>query len=122
MSKTRTVFLWIAIALGVLAYAGAGTAKLLGADMEVQTFARFGLSLTFMRFIGVCELAGAIGLLIPRLTTWAALGLMVIMGGAIVSHLRFDGVPPAVPAAVLLALMGYAGWQRRQSALGLSQR
>ena len=122
MTKARTVFLWIAIALGVLVYASAGTAKLLGADMEVQTFARFGMSLTFMRFIGVCELAGAIGLLIPRLTTWAGLGLMIVMGGAIVSHLRFDGVPPAVPAAVLMALMGYAGWQRRHSALGFARR
>jgi putative oxidoreductase len=122
MSKTRTIFLWIAIVLGVLVYAAAGTAKLLGADMEVQTFLRFGMSLTFMRLIGACELAGAIGLLIPRFTTWAALGLMIVMGGAIVSHLRFDGIPPAVPAVVLMALMGYAGWQRRHSALGLTKR
>jgi putative oxidoreductase len=122
MSRTRTILLRVAIVLGVLAYGVAGSAKLLGARMEAQTFMRFGLPLWFMTFIGLCEVAGAIGLLIRRLATWAALGLMIVMTGAIVSHLRFDSVAAALPAAVLFVLMGYVAWQRRADGVGLGRR
>jgi uncharacterized membrane protein YphA (DoxX/SURF4 family) len=119
--KTKAVLTWIAIGLGVLAYASAGTAKVLGVEQMAQSFTHFGLPLWFMTFIGLSEVAGAIGLLIRRLSTWAALGLAIIMIGAVVLHLRYDGVAEASPAAVLLLLMSYVAWQRRSAALGLAR-
>jgi putative oxidoreductase len=117
MGKTRNWALWIAIGLGVLAYAGAGSAKLLGTPEMAEGFTRFGLPLWLMTFIGASEVAGAVGLLIRPLASWAAIGLAVIMVGAVVLHLRYDGIGPALPAAVLLLLMGYVAWQRRADAL-----
>jgi len=38
---------------------------------------------SFMGFIGVCELLGGIALILGFLTSWAALGLIIIMLGAI---------------------------------------
>jgi putative oxidoreductase len=42
-----------------------------------------GLPPAFMMFIGVAELAGSAGLIFGVLARWAALGLMLIMAGAI---------------------------------------
>ena len=42
-----------------------------------------GMPAGFMMFIGVAELAGGAGLVFGVLARWAALGLMLIMAGAI---------------------------------------
>jgi putative oxidoreductase len=44
---------------------------------------RLGLPPTFTIFIGVAEVAGALGIAFGVLTQWAALGLILIMLGAI---------------------------------------
>jgi ankyrin repeat protein len=112
--------LWLAIGLGVLAYAAAGSAKLAGATQMAEGFSHFGLPLWFMKFIGACEVAGAVALLIRPLATWAALGLSVIMIGAIALHGYFDGITAGVPAAALFMLMAFVAWERRGAAPFLS--
>jgi putative oxidoreductase len=101
-----------ATALATLAYLGAGGAKLSGAEEMVQSFTKYGLPIEFMYFIGACEVAGAIGLwlnmtvVVPwPLRRLAALGLAVIMVGAITMHVLNDPVTQAIPAAVLLAIL-----------------
>jgi putative oxidoreductase len=42
-----------------------------------------GMSVGFTVFLGAAELAGAVGLVVGVLTQWAALGLILIMLGAI---------------------------------------
>jgi putative oxidoreductase len=42
-----------------------------------------GMSVTFTRFMGVAEFAGGLGLVFGVLTQLAALGLILLMGGAI---------------------------------------
>lgn len=115
-AKTISVLVWIAIALGALAYAAAGTSKVLGVEQMAQSFTHFHLPLWFMTFIGVCEIAGAVGLLIRRVSALAAACLAIIMLGAIYMHLTYDAPPMAAPAAVLLVLMGFVAWQRRPGA------
>ena len=101
-----------ATGLATLAYLGAGTMKLSGAEEMVQSFTKYGLPVEFMYFIGACEVAGAIGLwlnmtvVVPwPLRRLAALGLAVIMVGAITMHVLNDPVTQAIPAAVLLAIL-----------------
>jgi DoxX-like protein len=72
----------------------------------------------FRRFIGIAELAGAIGLIVPGLThilPWlvplAALGLTLVTISATVYHLQRREPPfPAVLAALCLAVV-YLRWQ-----------
>lgn len=116
MSKSKSMLVWIVITLGALTYATAGTSKVLGVEQMVQGFTHFHLPLWFMIFIGVCEIAGAIGLLVRRLSALAAACLAIIMLGAIAMHLTYDAPVMAVPAAVLLLLMGFVAWQRRSGA------
>ena len=75
----------------------------------------------FLRFIGVCEVLGAIGLILPGLTRirtgltpLAAAGLVIIMIGAVVVTLAGGVVAPAlVPAVVglLAASVAYSRWR-----------
>ena len=75
----------------------------------------------FLRFIGVCEVLGAIGLILPGLTRirtgltpLAAAGLVIIMIGAVVVTIAGGVVAPAlVPAVVglLAASVAYSRWR-----------
>ncbi len=87
--------------------------KLMGDEHMISTFERFGLSLNFLRFIGVAELAGAVGLFLPRLAPLAAGGLGLVVAGAVVEHLMYDPVTQAVPPAVLLVLCAFLAYSRR---------
>ena len=72
-----------------------------------------------VRFIGVMELLGAIGLALPAATgiaTWltplAAVGLAVVMVLAIGTHLR-RREPQVLPANLVLGLLAaFVAWQR----------
>jgi uncharacterized membrane protein YphA (DoxX/SURF4 family) len=76
----------------------------------------------FIRFIGVCEVLGALGLVLPglfrrqqRLTALAALGLTIIMIGAVVTTVMSLGAAAAGPPLViglLCAFVAYSRWKR----------
>jgi hypothetical protein len=75
----------------------------------------------FLRFIGVVEMLGATGLILPGLlrirqglTPLAAVGLVIIMIGATVITLMGDAVAAAlIPLVVglLLAFVAYGRWR-----------
>ncbi len=75
----------------------------------------------FIRFIGVTEVLGAIGLILPQLlrirpvlTPAAAAGLLIIMSGATVITVMGGAIAPALfPLVVglLLVSIAYGRWQ-----------
>jgi uncharacterized membrane protein YphA (DoxX/SURF4 family) len=77
-------------------------------DAEMrQFFLQSGYAIWFMYFIMMAETAGAIGLLISRTAVPAAIGLMVIMVGAIRTHAHNrDQFSDSVEALHLLILLG----------------
>ncbi|MFK7992887.1 MAG: DoxX family protein [Granulosicoccus sp.] len=81
-----------------------GVMKLSGQEMALQSFVDLGLPSWFGTFIGVAEIAGAIGIWLPRLSSLAAGGILVIMAGAVYYHVTFPPIPAGVPA--LLVLLG----------------
>jgi hypothetical protein len=89
-SHRSNVALWaVQIGLaGLFAFAGAG--KLFGSAEAIKETSEFPV--LFLRFIGACEVLGAIGLIAPwalrirpGLTPLAAAGLAIIMVGATVT-------------------------------------
>ena len=110
--KVRTIALWILSGLVALAFFGAGGAKLAGAAAMVELFDKVGRGQWFRYFTGLLEVAGGIGLLIPRYAFYAAGLLAVVMVGAIIAHLTILGTSPAVPV-VLLVLSGTIAWLRK---------
>src|SRR5712671_4081546 len=103
--KGRLITLWTLSALAALTFIGAGGAKLAGAAVMVELFDKVGLGQWFRYCTGLLEVAAGIGLLISRYAFYAAILLVIVMIGAIITHLAIVGGSPA-PAASLLALSG----------------
>jgi putative oxidoreductase len=110
--KVRLITLWTLSGLVALAFLGAGGAKLAGAAAMVELFDKVGRGQWFRYFTGLLEVAGGIGLLMPRYAFYAAGLLAVVMVGAIIAHLTVLGTSPAVPV-VLLLLSGIIAWLRK---------
>ena len=102
----RTTKLWIAQALLTALFLFAGGMKLV-TPVEVLA-AQSHMSGAFLKFIGVSETLGALGLVLPGifrmkqyLTPLAAAGLVIIMIGAVSTMLiQGQGAAAAVPASV----------------------
>lgn len=125
-SNKRHVVLWIIQAVLALIFIFAGASKLV---LPAETLARqAALPAVFLRFIGVCEVLGAIGLILPGilnikrgLTPVAAAGLVVIMVGATITTLVTGGGATAVVPVIVGALAGVvANGRRRWIARGRS--
>ncbi len=121
--RAMTVTLWsIQIVLALL-FLFAGSMKLV-LPIEVMT-AQMPLPGLFLRFIGVCEIAGALGLILPGLTRiqrgltpLAACGLVVIMVGAVVVTLISEGpalagIPLVVGVLAACVASGRRSWAVR---------
>jgi uncharacterized membrane protein YphA (DoxX/SURF4 family) len=83
--------------------------KLTDFFLAVQFFTKWGIPLWMMHFIGASELAGAIGLLVPRTRPAAAFALFLLMIGGLVTHLThgeyFFAVMPIIYGAALYVLL-----------------
>ena len=126
-----TYILWIVQGLLALIFLYAGGIKLV-LPIEVMT-EQMPLALPgwFLRFLGMAEVLGAIGLILPGLlgirpglTPLAALGLVIIMIGATVLTL-VGFVPSGVALALiplvvglLSAFVAYGRWPRKEALLG----
>lgn len=85
MARGRNIAVWTAsVALAAL-FLFAGLPKLLLPEKIGAAFVQNGLPAWFAPVVGVCEVLGAIGLLVPRLAGWAAAGLCGIMVGATIT-------------------------------------
>lgn len=118
------VALWIIQVLLALLFLFAGGTKLI---LPIETLTSMGspnqihLPGLLIRFIGVCEVLGAIGLILPGLlrtrpglTPLAAVGLVIIMIGATVLTFVADGFAMALTPLVvglLAAFVAYGRWQ-----------
>ena len=117
MNKFKT---YLPLALLALPLLLGGGAKLAGVPQLHASFAVLGLPAWFGYFIGVAEVAGAVGLFVPRLQRPAAAGLVPILAGALYFHLRHTPVSGGLPAFVLLGLALWLTMRRPQA--GVQQR
>ncbi|MCO1578727.1 DoxX family protein [Crossiella sp. SN42] len=113
-SRAGNIALWVL--QGLLAaffLIAAAIPKLVGEATAVAIFETLGGD-WFRLFIGVVELAGAIGLVIPRLAAVAGLGLVLLMIGATYYQVVVFGTPVfAITTVTLGVLAGVIAWARR---------
>jgi len=113
------IALWIAQGLLAAIFLFAGGMKLILPIEEMTK--QIPLPGLFLRFIAVCEVLGAIGLILPwllglrpGLTPLAAAGLVIIMIGATALTLATAGITMAlIPLVVgiLAAFVAYGRWR-----------
>ncbi len=94
-------------------FAASGIAKLLALPFEVEAFARWGYPPAFMVLVGALEVAGAAGLLVPRLSALASACLAALMLGAIGTHLLHAEWPMLALATGIAALAAWRSWVGR---------
>ena len=90
----------------VVAFAAAGAAKLAAVPAMRARAAHVGFSVAAYRRIGLLEILGVLGVLVgallPVIGVLAAAGLLLLLGGAMIAHLRSgDGPRELAPALVL---------------------
>jgi uncharacterized membrane protein YphA (DoxX/SURF4 family) len=109
--KIMNIVLWVVQVLLASAFLAAGSIKVtqpiekLKANMSWVTHTTPGI----VRLVGVLEVLGAIGLILPAathilpwLTPVAAIGLVLTMTGAAIAHIRLNAPHLAVPVILLL--------------------
>ena len=94
---------WLALALLAIPVAGSGIGKLAGVPALHDPFALMGFPGWLGYFVGVVEVAGAVGVLIPTVSALAALLLVPVLAGALAFHLLWE-VPSPIPALIYPAI------------------
>jgi putative oxidoreductase len=112
-ADARRIALWVAVALLVALFAFQGVSKLIATPAEVRAFERWGYPMWFMYAIGTLEVAGLLGLLVPALRPWAALGLVGLMVGAAATHIRVSEWAALGLPITAGALAGFVAWSGR---------
>lgn len=123
VSRKASIALWVVQVLLAALFLFAGGFKLVAPIAEMTK--QIALPGAFIRFIGVAEVAGALGLVLPglfrikrHLTPIAAGGLVIIMSGAVGITMAGGQMAPALLPLVVGILAGSVAYGRR-SALDL---
>jgi uncharacterized membrane protein len=114
-TPTRRRGLWTAqILVGLFFVVASAAPKLLGEAYAVAIFDEIGAGDWFRYFVGLVELAGGVGLLVPRLAAPAAVGLVGLMIGAAYTQVTVFAAPATTVTPVVLGLVCAAiAWARR---------
>lgn len=101
-TKRAHVALWVLQGVLAALFLFAGGMKLVMPMADLQKAAP-SLPAVFLKIVGVLEVAGALGLILPgalhvkeKLTAYAAAGLTLLMVGAVIVTVATQGVGPAV--------------------------
>lgn len=117
--KTRNRVLWTAQILVALLFLFAGSMKFIMPPEKMQQ-GPLVLPLGLIYFVGVCEILGGLGLVLPGLfrirtdlTPLAAAGLTIIMIGAATLTTLSMGIAPAIFPAVVGVITASIAYNRR---------
>ena len=112
--------LWILQVLLAAAFLAHGL-LFLSPPPEIAVQMNQSLPRWFQLFLGVAEVAAAVGLILPGLTrvmpwliTWAALGIVVVMISATVWHVARAEYSSGAVTTVLLAMATFVAYMRHK--------
>ena len=123
MEVVVNLALWIIAGVLAFAFAGSGVMKLVQSKDQLVASPTGGWAADWnpasIKLIGVAEILGAIGLILPAvlhvaptLVPLAAIGLILVMFGAAVTHARRHELPNVAINVVLLLLAAFVAWGR----------
>jgi uncharacterized membrane protein YphA (DoxX/SURF4 family) len=116
------IALWIVASLLAVAFLAGGVMKLVQPKEKLAT-SGFGFVENFsdgaVKAIGLIEVLAAVGLILPAalgiapiLVPLAAVGVVLLMIGAIVTHARRSETQSIVVNVLIIALAGFVAWGR----------
>ncbi|NIK56376.1 DoxX family protein [Kribbella shirazensis] len=115
--------LWICAGLLAAVLLIGGVGKLIVPQQKMATMHNAGwtadVSAGFLKSLGAIEVLGAMGLVLPAVTDIApvlvpvaAIGVVLLMVGAMLTHLRRHEAKAVVGTLVYLALAAFVAWGR----------
>ena len=117
-----TIVLWVVAGLLAATFLVSGLMKLVRPKAELKKAGMAWVDLfspAAVKAVGAVEVLGAIGLVLPAaldiapiLVPLAALGLVLVMIGAAVTHARMNDHKGMVPSIVLALLAAFVAWGR----------
>jgi putative oxidoreductase len=117
-SRGAVIALWtLQVLLALMFIVGSGAPKLFGEAYAVQIFTDLGSGQWLRYVVGVLEIAGGIGLLVPRLARLAASCLIALMVGATIAQLFFLTEGFWYTPVILGVLLGVVAWFRRPASV-----
>ncbi len=129
-NKALNIGLWIAQGLLAIMFIMAGVMKVTQPIEELAVSLPWVTSspVSLIRFIGISELLGGLGLLIPGifrfkpfLTIWAALGLAIIMVLAAIFHASKGEYSAIITNILIMGIALFIAWGRSKKAPILSK-
>ena len=122
-SKGLHIALWVVQVLLFAAFVMAGGMKLFSPAAAEMAKQKSNMPYGLTYFIGVSELLGGLGMILPsatrimpKLTGFAAIGLLTIMVLALGFHVMTGDAAHAPPALVLGAMAAFVAWGRLMKA------
>jgi uncharacterized membrane protein YphA (DoxX/SURF4 family) len=123
MEVIMNLALWIIAGVLAFAFFASGLTKVVQSKEKVVASATGGWEANWspasIKLIGVAEILGAIGLILPAvlhiapvLVPLAAIGLALVMVGAAVVHSRRNELPNVAINVVILLLAVFVAWGR----------
>ena len=117
-SRGAVIALWtLQVLLALVFVVGSGAPKLFGEAYAVALFTDLGAGQWLRYVVGVLEIAGGVGLLVPRLTRLAASCLIALMVGATIAQLFFLSEGFWYTPVILGVLLGVVAWFRRPASV-----
>jgi putative oxidoreductase len=124
MNRKLHISLWIAQVLLALSFAASGLMKIATPIDKLAKMLPWTAELpTLTRFIGIAEVLGAVGLILPAatrikpgLTALAAAGLTTVLVLAVFFHASRGELAHTPPAVVLGAIAAFIAWGRWKKA------
>ena len=121
--RAVTAGLWtLQVLLALMFVAGSGLPKLVGESYAVQIFDDLGTGQWLRIVIGLLEIAGGIGLLVPRLAGLAATCLVALMVGATGAQLFFLHEGYWFTPVIVGVLLAVVAWVRQAEVAALFTR
>ena len=115
MRRAGNGLLWVLTGFETLGFGAAGLGKILGKSWP-RLFTGWGYAPWFCYLIGAVEITGAVFLLFPRFTSYAALLLMLVMVGAeytLLTHPGSLGRFAPLGHMLVFAILARGRWGRR---------
>ncbi|GAB2592770.1 DoxX family protein [Streptomyces capparidis] len=122
LSRRTQAVLWTTqIVLALFFAVASGVPKLAGVAAAAESFDRIGYGDWFMYLVGGLEVAGAVGLVLPRLAGLAALALTGLMVGAEIFMWAYLDTTYWYTPLVFAVILGWVAHARRHTTAELGR-
>ncbi|MEU9956957.1 DoxX family protein [Streptomyces sp. NPDC050982] len=119
--RARLALRGLQVLLAVFYAFASALPKLIAHPSAAEVFNDMGWGSAGMYSIGALELAGAVALLIPVLSSVAAVSLGALMVGAFITQVTVFGGENAATPLILILPLALIAWARRRDAAELSR-